>query len=760
MKQLKLNISGKLYAAIGLCFASLIVVSAIQLRDLRDSVQNQKELELRHMGDVAVAIAKGQYYSAQRGEISAEQARKRAAEIIGQLRYGNNDYFWINDLQVRGVMHPIKPELNGRDLSEIKDPSGKRLFVDFVETVKQHGAGFVSYEWPKPGAADPQPKLSYVVGFQPWNWVIGTGVYVDDLRQQLWSSAERTIAIALVVILCVGGLTITLAGRISSALKKITAVLTELAQDRIVDVPFKDRTDEIGEIANATEVFRQSIGEKVINFRVRSGLDAVRTNVMLSDADYNILYMNNSLKKMLRESEAEVRKALPNFQAAKLIGVNMDVFHKNPAHNRKAMDALTETRVSQIAVGNLMVRHIATPVLDGQGNRVGFVIEWRNETAEKAIESEIDGVVNAAAAGDFSRRIPLEGKTEFMLNLATAMNSLCENTGTALRDLASMIGSLADGDLSRRISAEYHGMFGKLKTDANTMAERIGAIISEIKASANEVTNASAEISSSTTDLSQRTEEQAATLEETSASMEQMSATVKQNAEHAQAASQSASNTRMVAERGGQVVAQAVDAMAKIEDSSRKISDIIGVIDEIARQTNLLALNAAVEAARAGEAGRGFAVVASEVRSLAQRSSQAAKDIKVLITNSNGQVTEGVLLVNRAGDSLSEIVELIKKVADIVSDIANASAEQATGIEQVNKALTQMDEVTQQNSALVEENAATAKTLEHQALTMNDRVAYFRLDQSGGSDYAADIALDASIQKHSDWKAVPRAAIS
>jgi len=208
---------------------------------------------------------------------------------------------------------------------------------------------------------------------------------------------------------------------------------------------------------------------------------------------------------------------------------------------------------------------------------------------------------------------------------------------------------------------------------------------------------------------------------------------VKKNAENAQQANTSASGTRDVADRGGQVVAKPVEAMAKIEDSSRKISDIIGVIDEIARQTNLLALNAAVEAARAGEAGRGFAVVASEVRSLAQRSSQAAKDIKDLITNSNGQVKDGVELVNRAGTALTEIVESIKKVAEIVADIANASVEQATGIEQVNKALNQMDVVTQQNSALVEENAATTKALEHQAGAMIQQVSFFRVEASDGT---------------------------
>jgi methyl-accepting chemotaxis protein len=205
---------------------------------------------------------------------------------------------------------------------------------------------------------------------------------------------------------------------------------------------------------------------------------------------------------------------------------------------------------------------------------------------------------------------------------------------------------------------------------------------------------------------------------------------VRKNAENAQQANQFSTETHDVANRGGEVVAHAVGAVARIEESSRKISDIIGVIDEIARQTNLLALNAAVEAARAGEAGRGFAVVASEVRSLAQRSSQAAKDIKDLITNSNSQVKDGVDLVNKAGTALNEIVESIKKVAVVISDIAAASAEQATGIEQVNKALTQMDEVTQQNSALVEENAATAKTLEQQSKAMSDEVGVFVVDEA------------------------------
>ena len=551
------------------------------------------------------------------------------------------------------------------------------------------------------------------------------------------ASAERMgLIIGGLAALVLIGSAIFGARSIAAPLRKMASVLNELTNDRIVEVPYANRGDEVGEIAKATEVFKESVAEKVVNLRVRAALDVVTSNVMVADDGYNIMYMNKTLTAMLNEAASEIRKVLPAFDSNRLMGINMDVFHKSPAHQRRMMDSLTGTVESHIAIGTLKFHLVATAVVDKHGKRSGTVVEWKNETAEKAIEGEVSGLVQAAAAGDFSQRVPVDGKKGFMLALATAMNSLCETTGKALDEFAGMFGALAEGDMTPRVSGEYQGMFGKLKDDANSMAERIGSTISEIKQAAREVSNASAEISTSTTDLSQRTEEQAASLEETSASMEEISATVKKNAENAQQANQFTSETRSVAERGGAVVGNAVNAMARIEESSRKISDIIGVIDEIARQTNLLALNAAVEAARAGEAGRGFAVVATEVRSLAQRSSQAAKDIKDLITNSSGQVKEGVDLVNRTGASLQEIVDSIKKVADIVADIANASAEQSTGIEEVNKALTQMDEVTQQNSALVEENAATAKTLADQSTAMDERVAFFRLVQSAASGHA------------------------
>ncbi|MBX9774286.1 MAG: hypothetical protein K2Y71_07710 [Xanthobacteraceae bacterium] len=294
--------------------------------------------------------------------------------------------------------------------------------------------------------------------------------------------------------------------------------------------------------------------------------------------------------------------------------------------------------------------------------------------------------------------------------------------------LGSALSGMAQGDLQVRLTDQCAPEYEKVKEDFNAALTTLQETIHAIKSSAEEVFNASAEISASTTDLSQRTEEQAASLEETSSSLERIAALVRKNAERAQQASEFATKTRTVADRGGDVVSQAMGAMSRIEESSREISDIINLIDEIARQTNLLALNAAVEAARAGEAGRGFAVVASEVRNLAQRSSEAAKGIRNLITSSSGRVQEGVQFVNRAGSALKDIVDSIKQVVDIVSEIAHASGEQASGIDEVNKALGHMDEVTQQNSALVEENAATAKALSRQASEMTERVDFFQLD--------------------------------
>jgi methyl-accepting chemotaxis protein len=346
---------------------------------------------------------------------------------------------------------------------------------------------------------------------------------------------------------------------------------------------------------------------------------------------------------------------------------------------------------------------------------------------EALLDRAVGEIVAAAAAGDLERRIdtaPLDGVAS---RLGAGINRLLDAINGALADVGGVLAGLAAGDLTRRVGGDYGGVFARLQGDVNMAGETLADAMRHIAQSANTVRDASAEISTGSQDLAQRTESQAAALEQTAASMHEVTATVKQNADNAQAANQLASVARDTAEKGGGVVAEAVTAVTQIEDSARKISDIVGLIDEIAFQTNLLALNASVEAARAGEAGKGFAVVAQEVRALAQRSADASKEIKGLIQASNAQVKTGAALVNQTGAALTEIVTSVKKVSDIVAEIAAASAEQSRGLEEVNGAVVNMDEMTQRNGALVEQTNASAQAMANQAGELAALVSRFRI---------------------------------
>ncbi|WCE03701.1 methyl-accepting chemotaxis protein [Pseudoxanthomonas sp. JBR18] len=347
-----------------------------------------------------------------------------------------------------------------------------------------------------------------------------------------------------------------------------------------------------------------------------------------------------------------------------------------------------------------------------------------------AINTEIKRLAGAAASGDFTARGDERAFDHDFRVMVGDLNRLMSTADTSLQSLSVLLRAIAEGDLTQRMNGEFHGVFATMRDDANGTCDKLAQIVGSIQEAAGSINTASTEIASGNNDLSQRTEQQAANLEETAASMEELTSTVKQNAEHARQANQLAVGAADVASKGGAVVGQVVTTMSDIEASSKKIAEIISVIDGIAFQTNILALNAAVEAARAGEQGRGFAVVASEVRTLAQRSANAAKEIKGLIDDSVSKVANGTALVDQAGRTMGEIVTSVQRVTDIMSEIAAASQEQSSGIEQVNLTVTQMDEATQQNAALVEEATAAARSMEEQATRLSETVSLFKLSAS------------------------------
>ncbi|MCS3747621.1 methyl-accepting chemotaxis protein [Xanthomonas arboricola] len=357
-----------------------------------------------------------------------------------------------------------------------------------------------------------------------------------------------------------------------------------------------------------------------------------------------------------------------------------------------------------------------------------------------SVNGEIKRLAAAAAAGDFSARGDETGYEHDFRQIVVDLNQLMSTADKNLGELSQLLRAIAGGDLTTRMHGHAAGVFARMREDANTTVDRLTDIVGRIQYSSAEIDTAAGEIAAGNQDLSRRTEQQAANLEETAASMEELTSTVKQNAEHALQANALARSAADVASKGGEVVSQVVGTMSGIEASSRKIAEIISVIDGIAFQTNILALNAAVEAARAGEQGRGFAVVASEVRTLAQRSSGAAKEIKELIDASVGKVAEGSVLVHKAGTTMTEIVASVNRVTDIMGQITAASTEQSAGIEQVNQTVIQMDETTQQNAALVEEAMAAARAMEKQSSTLTQLVSLFQLEPASVPQLDRDVA--------------------
>ena len=523
------------------------------------------------------------------------------------------------------------------------------------------------------------------------------------------------------------GLTTTYNSQIKSGVRTFELTATPIFNDANERLGTVVEWDDIT-IRLAKETADKRLADQ--NSSIKLALDVCDTNVMMADPDYKINYMNQAVIRMMSVAESDLRAVLPNFDAKNLMGQNIDMFHKNPAHQRSMFERLKEVDRAEIKVGARTFNITATPIFNKASERLGTVVEWDDRTIEVAVENEMDHLISSANDGDLSNRLELEDKVGFFKSMSEGLNALLDSTEVFVGDIGDTFAAMSKGDLTQTINREYRGEFNRIKNNANDSVNKLADILTKIQDTSRTVGVSADEVSQGSDDLSQRTESQASSLEETAASMEQITAAVRQTTENSTQATTLAADAKSKAELGGEVVQNAVMAMTEILQSSNKINDIIGVIDEIAFQTNLLALNAAVEAARAGEQGRGFAVVAAEVRSLSQRSASAAKEIKDLIRDSVNKVQSGSSLVNQSGEVLSEIVDAVDKVSGMISAVNIASMEQSSGINQINQAIASMDEMTQQNAALVEETSATSRSMTEQAKNMNQMISFFNISGS------------------------------
>ncbi|MBB3166107.1 methyl-accepting chemotaxis protein [Rhizobium laguerreae] len=542
-------------------------------------------------------------------------------------------------------------------------------------------------------------------------------------------------------------------------------------------------------------------GSSKISRMQTNSLKLITANIMIADVDLNIRYMNDAVMELLKEAEADLKKELPRFDLAKLVGSNIDIFHKNPSHQRHMLAALRTQHRATIWVGHRAFDLIVTPL--GKGDKTsGFVVEWANAKerlqnldyrGQMAAISRVQGIIEFTMEGEIVtandnflktlgyRLDEIKGRNHSMLVdpgyaqsqeykefwavlrrgefqaaeftrygkngkvavINASYNPILDAKGKvtkvvkfatdvtervqAVNAIGAALARLAQGDLSFTLDDPFAEDFEGLRRTMNEALSQMRNTLGAVAQSTSQIDTGTREISQSAEDLSRRTEQQAASLEETAAALDQITVNVANAAKRADEARHSASTASNNAERSGKVVADAMGAMSRIETSSRQISNIIGVIDEIAFQTNLLALNAGVEAARAGDAGKGFAVVAQEVRELAQRSAQAAKEIKDLIRNSSDEVSTGVKLVSETGEALRTIQQNIIAVNEHMEAITSSAREQATGLSEVNSAVNQMDQVTQQNAAMVEETNAASASLAQETTRLRQLIEAFQL---------------------------------
>jgi methyl-accepting chemotaxis protein len=472
-----------------------------------------------------------------------------------------------------------------------------------------------------------------------------------------------------------------------------------------------------------------------VNLRIKNALDNCSIGIMVTDSEHTIVYANSSVVARLKRTLERASATLQALSDAGLIGASLPAFLGADAL-RAGTSGLGRRR--RLELGGHIFYVTQDPVLDDGGRVVGYVLEWNDRTEEEALEEQVARIVEAASNGDFQQRVSIEiggthatGEHDFIPRLVASINRLLETSDTGLNDVARVLQALAEGNLTQRITGQYGGTLASLKDNSNLTVTRLDEMVGAIKSTAATIESAVAELSNGSRELSAHAGTQAARLSEASAAMQALSRMVRDNADDAEKSTHFVSDAASVASRGGEVMSQAVTTMSEISEASQKIAQIIGVVDEIAFQTNLLALNAAVEAARAGEQGRGFAVVASEVRSLAGRSGAAAREIKMLINHSAARVANGLTLVGSAGKTMNEVVCAVQQATELIGRISTACQTQSAEIDNVGRAIEEVDEATRRNTQLVEAAAFSASCLREQAASLVSTVDVFKLSSHG-----------------------------
>jgi methyl-accepting chemotaxis protein len=520
LRRPKLNIGRRIYALIGLCFLGLLGTTILDSRELASGLKQQKQIELQHLAELALGIIKEEHAAAQKGDIAVADAQKRALARVATLRYGNNDYFWVNDMQPRMVMHPMKPEMNGNDLSTYKDPNGKTLFVDFVNVVSKDGAGFVPYEWPKPGFDKPQPKLSYVTGFAPWGWVLGTGVYIDDLSAQTWASTRRALLIAALVLLITCAISVFVARRITRPLQRMTAAMKDVAGGKLgVEVPGIGRRDEIGEMAEAVEVFksnavaRQALQaeqkQAEVNAIARRKADMYKMADDFESAVGKIVETVSSASSQLETSAGSLTSTA---ERAEQLATKVASASEQASTNVQSVASATEEMASSVneisrqvqesariageAVEQAQTTTARVSELSKAATRIGDVVELINTIAGQTNLLALNATIEAARAGEAGRGFAV---------VASEVKALAEQTAKATDEIGQQISGIqaATQDSVNAIK-EISGTIEKLSEISSTIAaavEEQGAATQEISRNVQQAAQGTQQVSSNITDV-------------------------------------------------------------------------------------------------------------------------------------------------------------------------------------------------------------------------------------------------------------------